>query len=148
MFPITFDAVVLDTEESGKQSTITTVASPSITTYQKGHVYTAGPEYAASTTNPIYVQVMVGNTLKGDLNTKGQLYTLSVDKSEADVLDALSIQTASDANTITGRNGLVLTKAESNATITTIPGEDGSNIGVTAGQAASFAAGRTPPRLS
>lgn len=140
LFPITFDAVVLDTEESGKQSTITTVASPSITTYQKGHVYTAGPEYAASTTNPIYVQVMVGNTLKGDLNTKGQLYTLSVDKSEADVLDALSIQTASDANTITGRNGLVLTKAESNATITTIPGEDGSNIGVTAGQAASFAA--------
>ena len=140
LYPITFDAIVLDNQVGGSQSTITTVASPSITTYQKGHVYTAGPEYAASMTNPIYVQVMVGNTLRGDLGTNGQLYTLSAAKSEADVLDALSIQASTTATTITGRNGLTLTEANSDATIETIPREDGTNITITAGQAASFAA--------
>ena len=142
LYPITFDAVVLDEVESTKeQTTITTVSTPCITTYQKDHVYTDGPEYAASNDNPIFVQVMVDGNLKGDLGTKGQLYTLSAaGKSEADVLNALSIQTASDANTITGRNGLVLTKATSNANITAIPGVDGNDITVSAGQVASFAA--------
>ena len=139
LFPITFDAVVSESEEAGKQATITTVATPSITTYQKGHDTTKN-EYAASTTNPIFVQVMINNVLKGDLGTKGQLYTLSAAKTEADVLDALNIQESTTTTTITGRNGLVLTEATSNATITTIPGENGENISITAGQAASFAA--------
>ena len=141
LYPITFDAVVLDEVESTKeQTTITTVSTPCITTYQKDHVYTDGPEYAASNDNPIFVQVMVDGNLKGDLGTNGQLYTLAPGKSEADVLNALSIQTSTTENTITGRNGLVLTEATSNATITAIPGVDGNNITVTAGQAASFAA--------
>lgn len=140
LYPITFDAVVYSTEDSGEQSTITTVSTPSITTYQKGHVYTAGPEYAASTSNPIFVQVMVNGDLKGDLGTQGQLYTLSTATSEAEVLNALSIQTATTETTITGRNSLILTKATSDATITAIPGVDGNDITVTAGQAASFAA--------
>ena len=136
LYPITFDAIVLDAEDGGKQATITSVASPSITTYQKGHD-TTKDEYSAAT-GKIYVQVMVDGTLKDDLASKGQLYTLSAAKTEADVMDALNIQVSSDATTITGRNGLVLTKAESNATITTIPGEDGNNITVTEGTAASF----------
>ena len=140
LYPITFDAVVFSPEDASEQSTITTVSTPCITTYQKGHVYTAGPEYAASATNPIFVQVMVDGNLKGDLGTNGQLYTLAAGKSEADVLNALSIQTASDATTITGRNALVLTKATSDATITAIPGVDGNDISITAGEAASFAA--------
>ena len=140
LYPITFDAVVYSSEEAGEQSTISSVATPSITTYQKGHVYTAGPEYAASTSNPIFVQVMVDGDLKSDLNTQGQLYTLSAATSEAEVLNALSIQTATTETTITGRNSLVLTKAASDATITAIPGVDGNDISVTAGQAASFAA--------
>lgn len=141
LYPITFDAVVLDEVVStNEQTTITTVAMPCITTYQKGHVYTDGPEYAASTTNPIYVQVMVNGALKGDLGTNGQLYTLSAATSEAEVLNALSIQTATTQTSITGRNGLTLTQATSDATITAIPGVDGKNIQVTAGQAASFAA--------
>lgn len=138
LFPITFDAIVAESVEGGSQATITTVATPSITTYQKGHD-TAKDEYGASTTNPIYVQVMVNSTLKGDLGTNGQLYTLSAAKTEAEVLDALSIQASTTTTSITGRNGLVLTKATSDATITTIPGADG-NITITAGQAASFAA--------
>jgi hypothetical protein len=138
LYPITFDAIVIDSEDN-TQSTITTVAKPSITTYQKGHAYTDGPEYYTST-NDIYVQVMMDGSLMGNLNSKGQLYTLSADKSEAEVLDALNIQSASDENTITGRNGLVLTKASSNTGITSIPGEDGNPIVISAGQAASFAA--------
>lgn len=56
--PITFDAVVVDTED-GVQETITTVATPSITTYQKGEVVTAGSEYVAG---DVYASVMNGTT--------------------------------------------------------------------------------------
>lgn len=137
LYPITFDAIVTEAvDANNEQTTITTVASPSITTYQKGHD-TTKDEYSAAT-GKIYVQVMVDGTLKNDLGTNGRLYTLSAAKTEAEVMDALNIQVSSDATTITGRNGLVLTKAESNATITTIPGEDGNNITITAGTAASF----------
>lgn len=136
LYPITFDAVVVDSEEN-TQSTITTVATPSITTYQKGHVYSEIEEYKPG---DIYVQVMTDGTLNNDLGTKGQLYTLSRAATEAEVMDALNIQAASDASTITGRNGLVLTKVSSDATITTVPGADGNDITVTAGSAAKFAA--------
>jgi len=140
LFPITFDAIVLDAEDGGKQATITNVATPSITTYQKNHD-TTKDEYSAAT-GAIYVQVMDNNVspavLKDDLASKGQLYTLSAAKTEAEVMDALNVQVSSTETTITGRNGLVLTKAESVATITTIPGEDGNNITVAAGTAASF----------
>lgn len=135
LYPITFDAVAVDSEEN-TQATITTVAMPSITTYQEGHDVTKN-EYAAG---DIYVQVMAGGTLKSDLATKGQLYSLSAAKTEAEVMDALNIQTASTETTITGRNGLVLTKATSDATITAVPGADGNNITVTAGTAAMFTA--------
>ena len=135
LYPITFDAVVMETTEH-TQSTITTVATPSITTYQVGHVNTDN-EYKAG---DIYVQVITNGTLKTDLGTNGQLYTMSRAATEAEVMDALNIQTASDATTITGRNGLVLTKATSDATITTVPGADGNNITVAAGTAAKFAA--------
>ena len=135
LYPITFDAVVVETEDY-TQSTITTVATPSITTYQKGHDITKD-EYAAG---DIYVQVIAAGTLKTDLGTNGQLYTLSRAATEAEVMDALNIQAASDATTITGRNGLTLTKATSDATVTTVPGPDGNNITVAAGSAAKFAA--------
>ena len=135
LYPITFDAVVVDSEEH-TQSTITTVATPSITTYQKGHDITKD-EYAAG---DIYVQVIAAGTLKNDLGTNGQLYTLNRAATEAEVMDALNIQAASDATSITGRNGLVLTEATSVATITAVPGADGNDVTVTAGTAAKFAA--------
>lgn len=135
LYPITFDAVVTETEDF-TQSTITTVATPSITTYQKGHVNT-DDEYKAG---DIYVQVITDGTLKTDLGSKGQLYTLDKVATEAEVMDALNIQTASTATSITGRNGLILTKATSDATITTVPGADGNDITVAAGTAAKFEA--------
>ena len=137
LYPITFDAIVTEAvDANNEQTTITTVATPSITTYQQNHDITKD-EYSAAT-GTIYVQVMVDGTLKSDLGTKGQLYKLNAAKTEADVMDALNVQVSSTETTITGRNELVLTKVASDATITTIPGEDGNNITVTAGTAASF----------
>lgn len=133
LYPITFDAVVTETEDY-TQSTITTVATPSITTYQKGHDVT-NDEYAAG---DIYVQVITDGALKSDLGTKGQLYTLDRVATEAEVMDALNIQASTGTGTITGRNGLVLTEATSDATVTAVPGADGNNITVAAGTAAKF----------
>lgn len=136
LYPITFDAIVTEAvDANNEQTSITTVASPSITTYQKGHD-TTKDEYSAAT-GKIYVQVMVDGTLKNDLGTKGQLYTVATTGtaiSEATVLDALNIIETGT----TGRNGITLTAETSTATITTIPGEDGNNISVNAGEAAEF----------
>ena len=134
LYPITFDAVVTDSEEF-TQSSITTVSSPSISTYQKGHDITKD-EYSAAT-GDIYIQVMADATLKSDLNTKGKLYTLDKAATEAEVMDALNIGPVTGATTITGRNGLVLTEAGINLT-TTIVGPDGNNITVAANTAQKF----------
>lgn len=133
LYPITLDAVVLDTEDN-VQETVTTVATPSITTYQPGVNVSAGNEYAAGT---IYV-IVDGKT---DLGTNGQLYTVTgTGITEATVADALNIGATTSGSTTTGRNGIALTTATSDATITAIPGPDGNDIAVTAGSAASFTA--------
>ena len=73
LYPITFDAVVLNSE-LGDQETITTIANPSITTYQNGSKVVDNDEYLAATGN-IYVTVTgAGNTLE-DLTGKYSLYT-------------------------------------------------------------------------
>ena len=137
LFPITFDAVVVDSEEH-TQSTITTVTLPSVTTYQKDHVVSSD-EYTAAK-GDIYVQVSQDGTPKADLNTAGKskLYTMSTLKSEAEVMDALNIQESATTTSVTGRNGLTLTEATIANDITTIVGPDGNNIGVAAGTAAKF----------
>lgn len=72
LYPITFDAIVTETE-TGKQETITTVADNSITTYAKGEI---NKEY--KTKDNIYVSV-AGKTLTIDdaetTNTNVKLYT-------------------------------------------------------------------------
>ncbi len=138
LYPITFDAVVADSE-IGNQNTITTVATPSITTYQKGHDITKN-EYSAAT-GDIYVMVNKDGKLIEDLD-QANLYTITktknIDISEATVHDALTIGSSTTSTTITGRNGISLTKAKIDATITEIPGEDGNKIPVTAKTAAMF----------
>lgn len=141
LYPITFDAVVADSE-IGNQTTITTVATPSITTYQKGHDI-ANNEYSAKT-GDIYVMVEKSDALATDLNTKATLYTIRdtntkpIGISEATVHDALTIGSTKKGKVITGRNGIELTEATMTTTITTIPGVDGNNINVKANTAASF----------
>lgn len=49
LYPITFDAVVIAEEDATKQGYITTVSTPSITTYQGGSVTAAGIQYKTGT---------------------------------------------------------------------------------------------------
>ena len=133
LFPITFDAMVTDVQ-NGNQATVTTVATPSITTYQKGHDPKTTDEYSAKKGD---IYVMVGD--KTDLGTNGQLYTVTTTGaaiSEATVHDALTIGFGGSGKA--SCNGITLTDATSDATITTIPGVDGNDITVTAGTAAKF----------
>ena len=133
LFPITFDAMITDVQ-NGNQATVTTVATPSITTYQKGHDPKATDEYSAAK-GDIYVMVED----KTDLGTNGKLYTVTTSStaiSEATVHDALTIGAGGSGKA--SRNGITLTDATSDATITAIPGVDGNDITVTAGAAAKF----------
>ncbi len=154
LFPITFDAVVAEaTDATAEQKTITTVATPTITTYQQNHDITKD-EYSKGTAKNIYVQVMDNNTvpatLKGDLNgttptdgtSRSLLYAVTgtTSASEGLVMDALENQSSVKTGTITGRNAVVLTPATIDATVTSIEnGVDNNPITVTAGQAAKIA---------
>jgi len=140
LYPITFDATVVDTEE-GMQSTITTVSMPSITTYQKGHDI-SNDEYDAS--GDIYIQVMKDGALVKELASSGshpiQVWTITGkdDATEADVMDALNICEQAGTSSTTGRNGVILTKVDTETDFTTIPGVDGNDIAIAAGDAAKF----------
>ena len=142
LYPITFDAVVLDPiNTDNEQTTITTVAAPSITTYQKGHLYNDADEYLASK-GAIYVRVMDNGAstvaAKADLNSKGKLYTVTTATggaaiSEATVMDALNIV----ASGTTGRNGITVTEVTPTFP-TAIVGPDGNDITVAVNSVAKF----------
>ncbi len=152
LFPITFDAVVAEaTDATAGQTTITTVAAPTITTYQQNHAYTTN-EYSIATGKDVYVQVMDNSatpaSLKEDLNgtvtggtNKSLLYAITgtAPISEATVMDALENQSSVAASgAITGRNGMILTPNDNiDATVNEIKnGVDNNPISITAGQAA------------
>ena len=65
LYPITFDALVMDSED-GIQETITEVSDPSITTYQKGKIVTENDEYL--TGDSIFVVVDNGKALSKALS--------------------------------------------------------------------------------
>lgn len=90
LFPITFDAAVIAEEDGTQQGTITTVSTPSITTYQVGSVTDEGIKYKKNT--PIYFTAQNDET--GDLNTLSEqssvvgyveVYKLDGEKTEADL---------------------------------------------------------------
>lgn len=150
LFPITFDAVVTDVDNVDfSHESITTVATPSVTTYAfNSHdkkvikAYGVGNEYPASENTEIYFSVSEDGTTMNDLDTKGQLYSVNKpEATEATVIDALQIQASEDAaaNTITGRNGIVLTKVKTDI-VNEIPKEDGKVIKVDANTTAMFKA--------
>ena len=151
LFPITFDAMVASfTDANAEQTTVTTVATPSITTYQQGHDHANKDEYSksqkagADQTNvkDLYVQVMstgASPALMADLNDSKKSLLFSVATtgapiSEATVMDALQNRTNlySDASPV-GRNGITLTtNANIDNTVTSIVnGVDDQPITVT-----------------
>jgi hypothetical protein len=148
LWPITFDAVAVNAEDNdATQETITTVSAPSITTYQKGSTVVNDDEYKAST-GDIFVTVNDGNTestpdlANGKLQTltgKAALYTIPAGKTEAEVVDALSMQDDDAATgTIKGRSGLVLTEAAFTLVDKVEFGVDGNAVAVATDQALRF----------
>lgn len=89
LYPITFDAAVVETEE-GVQETITTVATPSITTYAKGAIVTANNEYKKN--NNIYVVVENGTALT--VGTDANLYTVTLEDGAAQTINEASVANA------------------------------------------------------
>ena len=95
LFPITFDAAVIAEEDAAKQGYITTVSTPSITTYQVGSVKAAGIQYTVAQ-GAIYFTAQNDET--GDLLTLGasnygtpatgqvQVYKVPAGTTEADLI--------------------------------------------------------------
>ena len=110
LYPITFDAVVMNAEEGNStQETITLIATPSITTYQQYSTVVNANEYKA-TEKDIFVTVNEGENMV-ELTDKAALYTIPSGMTEAEVIDALTYQDnhpAPAAGTIKGRSGKVL----------------------------------------
>ena len=120
LYPITFDAMVKDT----KQGTITTVATPSITTYQEGSVTANGIEYKSG--KAINVTVTNANGEVQTLNTGGSsegsvaVYKLTKERTEAD------LQLASVTKTdFTDENKQTVTPATGNKSFTFTPNAEG-----------------------
>ena len=151
---ISFNAVVLDDEATGKQETITTVSDPSITTYgfKDGKVTTNGDEYKLGTT--IYATVHVPETTKvtetgttkvpATTASPQALYTVTIETGAAQTINEASIANAltkqpdqTDGNTwtITDANNkkMIITKVTTETeNVTSIPTEDGRNLSVNA----------------
>lgn len=152
LYPITFDAVVVNAEDNDQtQETITTVMTPSITTYQQKSTVVNADEYTVNGKD-IFVTVNEGDALV-TLTGKAALYTIPEGKTEADVIDALQIQDdfPGAGVTIKGRNGMELKAATLVATAADIDaankyaltnsvefGADGNAIGVGTDQSLRF----------
>lgn len=140
LYPITFDAVVIDSED-GTQETVTTVSTPSITTYSINSKVTTNNEY--TTGDDIYVTATEDGTLKDLKNYGSTLYKVTktgqTEFTEAEVLDALNTYKSNTSGTYVGRNDIMLTPVTSglDLTKTEIPLVDGNKItGLSAGTVA------------
>lgn len=160
LFPITFDAVVASfVDANAEQKTITTVSTPSITTYQQGHDITkneynnkqkAGKDQA--NVKDVYVQVMDNSgdepSLVNNLNVTKKSLLFAISKggsdypaSEAEVMDALQNRTnLYSADSPEGRNGVVLTKNDNitNGVATIVNGVNDQPISVAANTTAKI----------
>jgi hypothetical protein len=119
LYPITFDAMVENAEDNnGTQETITTIATPSITTYQQKSTVVNADEYTVNgkdifvtvNTNANPGALIAMNTTATTANGVA-LYSIPAGMTEAEVVDALTYQDTDDAasGTILGRNKKALT---------------------------------------
>lgn len=125
LYPITFDATVVETED-GVQETITTVATPSITTYAKGKVVTVTGNDEYTTSSNIYAVVGDGSTAL-TVGTNANLYTVTLantlENSDPGYVDhaAQTINEASVANAL-AKGGTVTDANKWKMTVTAATG--------------------------
>lgn len=145
---ISFDAVVLDDEMTGKQETITTVSTPSITTYgynsTTGKVTTNQNEYEVGT--EIYATAFVPATKTGKATTAApkNLYTVTIDEGAAQSINEATVANALKNGvktpegeptswTVSDANGKKLTVTTATGeTVNEVPTEDGHKLTVNA----------------
>ena len=106
LYPITFDAVVKESTEATPEGTVTTVSTPSITTYQKSSVTDASVEY--KTGEAIYATATNDKGEEKELTTGGtavgnvQVYKLSKERNEAELqVSEVITEEINDGNKIT-----------------------------------------------
>ena len=99
LFPITFDAVTVAATDGAEVGTITTVSTPSITTYQDGSISDAGITYANRTDKPIYITVNTNGTLE-TLTSKIKLYKLAAADADATEADLILVPSKLDSKEV------------------------------------------------
>lgn len=149
LYPITFDAVVTETED-GVQETITTVAKPSITTYAKGQIVTTNNEYTTGST--IYAFVEQDGVKKLTVGTNANLYTVTLGTGAAQTINEASVANAlahgtydstAKTYTVTDANGvsMVVTENSGLSAAATIPATDAPDGNAITIDGAKFTAG-------
>lgn len=142
LYPITFDAVVIEAED-GQTEYITTVSEPSITTFGvKGGKYVHdGSEYEAG--SDIYATIMDGSSVV-DPDGKYNVYTVTTtDATNFPITEASVAESIAEVSAKTHKVTCTA-YAGTKELVTTVPGEDGNTITLSPGKAiklSSLAAG-------
>lgn len=143
LFPITFDAVVTETE-IGNQETITVINQPSITTYAKetsDNEYKAGSNIYVSTSDTENLTLPTGENRAGNCALYTVTTTSSYPATEALVEQCLAQQGTGDSKTLTiGNNTITVTKAEGLSIVSSIDATDTSDGKAIPGNFARFKA--------
>ena len=142
LYPITFDAVVTETED-GVQETITTVDEPSITTYANGVVVTANDEYKVGT--DIYI---IGVDNDGTTHSDNvTLYSATLKSgspssiTEATAKLAFEQGKTNNSSDTWDKTDVTLTQLYGSPTVTSVPAVDGNTYNVNALKFTPSAAG-------
>ncbi len=134
LFPITFDAVVVEAE-NGEAEYITTVTEPSITTFGvKGNKYQVGNDQYENGSD-VYATIVDGGSVVEPADGKYNVYTVvSSDPTNFPVTEASVAESLAE---ISAKTHVVTCAAYTGTKSleTTVPGEDGNDITLSAGKA-------------
>jgi len=141
LYPITFDAVVIESED-GVQETITTVSDPSITTYAEGKVVTANNEY--TTGIDIYISGVASN---GTTSSDIALYSATLKAGSVSVISEATAKLAyeqgktDNTSDVFDKTDVTLTQLYGAEAVTSVPAVDGNTYAVNAVKFTPSAAG-------
>lgn len=141
LYPITFDAVVIESED-GVQETITTVSDPSITTYAEGKVVTTNDEY--TTGIDIYIS---GVASDGTTSSEISLYSATLKEGSVSVISEATAKLAYDqgktdtTSDVYDKTDVTLTQLYGATAVTSVPAVDGNTYPVNAVKFTPSAAG-------
>lgn len=143
LFPITFDAVVTETE-IGNQETITVMNQPSITTYAKdanGNEYKSGSNIYVSTSDTENLTLPTENNQASNCALYTVTTTGNYPATEALVEQCLAQQGTGDSKTLTiGNNTITVTKSDDLSIVSNIDATDTSDGKAISGNFAKFTA--------